>query len=335
MATLTKDGGRWVIRYYDESGKRRKQRTRFPTTKQGRVDALKAARGLVVAAERRRFGIQDPVMHAASESLEGHVTAFEGHLRARNPASRFHPQLMKRLRWMLRGLGVSCVGEIEAGKVERLLVILRQDGIPDRCLSSEELAGERPWHARRRRSPKSPKTRDDYLDALRQFCRWLHATQRIAKNPVGMIARQVSKLHPEATATFRRRALTHEELGRLIDAALRRGVENRLISNPKEAPERLADLQLRGRARGLAYLVAATIGIRVRALCELKWGDLDLVQGVITLRADVAKNKRETRPDLPEWLTSQLRSWRETLRDARGSAPTLEDRVFDLLPAFH
>lgn len=332
MASLVERGGRYTIRYRDVSGRERWKATGIRATANGRREALRVARDLEDQVARARLGLVDKSLEYAALPIEHHVADFELHMRSRGRSPGHRAQVSMRLGRMLRGLGAKRVGDITAEAVERLLIELRESGIPDRCLTKEELESEPEFRRRRRGRVKSAKTRDDYLDSLRFFCRWADEHGRMPSNPIRSVKQLRSKSRSGVDVTFTRRAMTREELGRLVSAARERGVANKLKAAPSTAPQVLEELRLRGEARALAYTLASTLGVRQAALCAIRWEDLDLRSGVLRLRAEHAKNGREIRPDMPVWLVEEFQKFRERLAKCAGGVPSSAERVFALLP---
>lgn len=137
-------------------------------------------------------------------------------------------------------------------------------------------------------------TQNGYRVALSGLFGWLVEDERWPTNPVSHV-RPVEKGEP----TRERRALSREELDRLVAAA----------------PQR----------RGVAYLVAATAGVRRSELGALRWADVDLDAATLRVRATTAKNRREAIQPLPPGTVAALRAWRGLRQPA--------DRVFDHVPS--
>jgi len=142
----------------------------------------------------------------------------------------------------------------------------------------------------------SPRGKNHYFECLRSFCRWCVRKGRMAENPVA----RVERLPEAGTARRARRALTPDELARLLAVI---PDEHRLV-----------------------YLAAAFTGLRRAELEALEWGDvhLDTPRPFIQLRAETTKARRgdtvPVRADLAE-----------ALRQARGEAEDGE-RVFACVP---
>ncbi len=120
------------------------------------------------------------------------------------------------------------------------------------------------------------KTLNEYQAAAFQFCKWLE--KRIGNNPMRSVERIKSLGDPRRT----RRALTTEELYRLVNVA---------------------------GERGIVYLVAAVTGLRRGELSKIEWRDvhLDGSQPYISVRSSIAKNAKLVAQTLPPKVAAALR----------------------------
>jgi integrase len=149
-------------------------------------------------------------------------------------------------------------------------------------------------------------TRNEYLISLSAFCNWAVKTERLVRNPVAGIG----KADRSSDRRHVRRALTADEVARLLDAARRRPVAE-VGRKPVPLPDddksgrsswtkepltadnfgrcyadglqRLSDqhrrrvkLEALGRERALFYLMAASTGLRRGELVSLTIGQLQL-----------------------------------------------------------
>jgi len=148
------------------------------------------------------------------------------------------------------------------------------------------LAAEVPWKyladvtperfcSWRREQNKSPKTLNEYLSAIGALLNRLESV--IGQNPLRSVERMQMAVEPQR----QRRAFSADELRRLIAA---------------------------GRKRGIIYLVAASTGIRRGELRSLEWRDvvLDMAQPLIFVRKSIAKNHKDARQPLPDYVAREL-----------------------------
>ena len=127
----------------------------------------------------------------------------------------------------------------------------------------------------RRRQTKSPKTLNEYLSAIGGLLNWLEPA--IGPNPLRFVERTQTAIESKR----KRRAFSVDELRRLIAA---------------------------GGERGIIYLVAASTGIRRGELRSLEWRDvvLDMAHPFIQVRKSVAKNHKDAKQPLPEYVGREL-----------------------------
>jgi len=125
----------------------------------------------------------------------------------------------------------------------------------------------------------SPSTQNRYRGALSAFLNWLVREGRWHENPM----RQVPAV-PVHEPTRRRRAATEEEMRRLL-----------LVAPPY---------------RSIAYLLAASVGLRRSELAALLWSDIDLRSRTVLVRAGSAKNRKEVALPLHAGCIEALRRWR-------------------------
>ena len=135
----------------------------------------------------------------------------------------------------------------------------------------------------------SPKTLNEYLGHLSAFMTWLGRKGHMALHPL----KTVGKVETRGQERVKRRALTDDELSRLISSSGR---------------------------RGLIYHVAAYTGLRRGEMMALLWADLhlDVAEPFIEARASTTKNKKTaTLPLVPE-LAQALRDFRAQQSSATG-----------------
>lgn len=111
----------------------------------------------------------------------------------------------------------------------------------------------------------SPKTLNDLLGAMMTFLGWLKHQHRLGDNPL----EHVQRIDTRATRKQHRRALSADELGRLLSVA---------------PPH-----------RSLVYQVAAYTGLRRSEMMALQWADFTLEGSapVVRVRASITKNRKD------------------------------------------
>ena len=206
---------------------------------------------------------------AALRPLTELLDAWEEHLLAKGTSRRQITQVLGRARRLFEGAGIAVWNEIDAGRVEQYL---------------------RGARARKKR-PLSARTSNFYLQAARQFCRWAVRVGIATEEPL----RILTPLNPESDRRKERRALTAEELARLL-AKTETGPRLHGIPGPE---------------RALIYRVAVETGLRRNEIQTLLVGDLDVAapeRASVRVRAKNAKNGRDARLPLRDATARALRA---------------------------
>jgi integrase len=223
-------------------------------------------------AEMERAGISDPFRDHRKRPLAEHLTDFESSLRAKG-VTEDHVKLVSfRARKLVDGCGFRSIPDISASRAMNFLADLKRAGL-------------------------SIQTCNFYLQAAKQFCRWLVKDRRTQDNPLAHLSGGNVKLDRRHD----RRALSVDELNALLDAA-RRGETFRGLS---------------GSERALLYTVAAFTGLRASELASLLPSsfDLDAETPRVTVAAAYSKHRRQDVLPLHPQLVGLMRSWLE------GKAP--------------
>lgn len=145
---------------------------------------------------------------------------------------------------------------------------------------------------RRRAEPWSHATFNLYAGALRSFGRWMARHRITAAN----VFEPVSKLNPDETRTFGRRALADAELATL------------LARTPTHGP--LCGLS--GQDRAMLYRLAAYTGFRISELASLTPESFEVAGGVAvsaTVRAGHSKRRRTDTQPVPAAVGAAVAAW--------------------------
>jgi integrase len=167
--------------------------------------------------------------------------------------------------------------------------------------------------------------------AARQFGLWLVQTRRLQFDPF----EGLKPLNEAEDRRHVRRALTPVEAERLLDAARRRPLAQAEAErvhagvSPAEG-ERLTAL---GATRALVYLIALGTGLRKGEIRRLRWCDLDLERGRVTVTAASAKSRRLQTVDLHERVVAALKAARP--RTAAPTDPVVAPGAFPNTLTFH
>lgn len=130
------------------------------------------------------------------------------------------------------------------------------------------------------RQETSNKSKNEYLISARTLLNWMEKRTRIVANPL----KSVELLPKDAEKRRPRRAFSDEEFAKLLNASGERFV---------------------------AYLVAATTGLRFGEMFEIERRDirLDEKEPRILARATTTKNKKEASPQLHSEVVAHLRAF--------------------------
>lgn len=203
-------------------------------------------------------------------------------------------RMEKRIRVILDGLKIKFLSDLDPVAVDRFLA---------------ELAHKRDY---------SGITRNEYITSIKSFTKWAVTFRRMKDDPLAGLRvterRAIDPAHP-------RRALTSDEIARLLDAAERRPLlELKIVrTGPnkgkplgKVKPEAEAQANHKGRERRLVYLLAVWTGLRRSEIRQLTWGDLhlDSMPCRLQLRARTTKSKRADLLPIHPQLADALRDWR-------------------------
>ena len=273
MASIFKRGrdkGRkgtcWFVSYDDESGKRR---TKKGFTDKGLTEQL--AGKLETEVMLRKRGMIDPFQDKIAGQrrlpIADHLQAFES---SRSHGTRKHARLTTtRVTKVIEGCGIRSLGEIDRDRVNSFLGPLRAD---------EDL---------------SNRTYNHYLQAIDSFCNWCVETQRLTQNPLIGLPR----LNAEEQIRHKRRALTPEEFGQLVESARSSNEEIQCYT---------------GEERARIYLISYMTGLRRAEIGSLtpRSFDLNSVPPMLTVDAACSKHRKTDvlplHPDFVEMLADWL-----------------------------
>ncbi len=255
----------WYIGYTDHRGKRC---TVKGFTDRGATERLAAK--LEHEAMLRKRGLIDPDQEHFAErrkvAIAQHVTAFEKSLAKNSPK---HVKLtLSRVRRIVVGCGFKTVAEITVEAVEAFL----------QELATKEDIGNR--------------TYNHYVQAFDEFCNWLVSSKRASANPILGLER----LNTEVDVRHRRRALTADEVGNLIDSARSSGESIQCFD---------------GETRARIYILSYLTGLRRNELGSLMPQSfvLDGDPPTVTMEAAFSKHRRRDVLPLHPALVPMIRDW--------------------------
>jgi integrase len=274
----------YYVAYDDENGRRR-------TVKAYRDKESSEAMGkrLEDTVAKRREGLIDGFDEHRRTPVDQHVDAFFAGQRSKRA-----PQKKMQINRIIAGTKVSRIHELDTPRIEQFL---------QTCQKNEEMAD---------------RTVNEYIASIKEFTKWAVTNGRLPTDPLLGLRRigqnAIRLAHP-------RRALTLEQIARLLDAAERRPLmemkmirtgprRGQLIANLR--PHAIAEGQRLGKERRIAYMLAFFGRLRRSEIGALQWGDLhfEAHPAKLKLRAHTTKSKRADVIPLHPQLDDELRAFR-------------------------
>ncbi len=159
----------------------------------------------------------------------------------------------------------------------------------------------------------SNRTADTYTHSLKAMLSWAVAAGVIAANPVASLKRLPSSKDHQV---YRRRALTDEEIERLLAASRAEDEELEVLAADTRVPQTPL------------WLFLLETGSRWGETRLLAWGDVDLSRRVVVLRAENTKSRKQRAVPLSDGLMAELVRMRALQETVLGRLPNVEDAVF-------
>jgi integrase len=218
-------------------------------------------------ANRIAAGIIDKFEDQRKRPLAVHLDEFEASLRHKGCTPRHVLLLMSRVRRIVTGCKFQMIRDLEGSAVERFLAKLK----------TEKNLGTQ--------------TVNFYLQAIKQFTRWLMLDRRTNDNPL------IHLRYGNVRCDIRRqrRELTDSEISHLLEAT-RNGVVRSLLT---------------GEQRFMLYATALGTGLRASELASLTPRSFELTGEFpsVTIEASDEKARRGATLPLPSDLVGLLTSW--------------------------
>jgi len=271
-----KKGGYFYITYHIRPGVRRTVKAakdRAATEALARkleADAMLRNNGVIdvkadqyARAEARRLVVKD----AEGRVTDGHVADFRAVLLAKGTTAKHAQMTQARAVTIVEECKAEHPSDLAASKVQTAVAALRD------------------------REDISLQTCNYYLRAMKQFSRWLWRDGRTRDDPLAHLSGYNSQLDRRHD----RRALTEEELARLIRAA-EKGTKVRAMTGPE---------------RAMLYHLAVGTGFRANELRSLmpESFDLDADPPTVTVQAAYSKHRRKDVQPIRRDLANLLGPW--------------------------
>ncbi len=256
MATVFKRNGKgnWIIQWFDHEGVRREKSSRMTDKRAAERLASKLESDVML----RREGIIDPSADRLAEHggqpLTEHLEEYLDDLRHKGCNPRHAKTVERQLNRMFDDIGAKRLSDLDAVHVQRHLRALRN--VPVKQLRAASKKQDKDVRM------IGPRTINAVRSAIIAFLNWNVRTERLANNP----CQHIPKVDETRDKRVKRRALTEEELNRLISTS---------------------------GTRATFYLVAALTGLRMKEMASLTWDDVDLPNAALLVRANNGKSKRD------------------------------------------
>lgn len=211
------------------------------------------------------WGMVDMRARLAAQPLAVHIADWITDVRNRGKSENHAALLEARVNKIIVGCGFNRYADITVERVNAYL-------------------------AERKRADASTQTLNHHIGAIKQFTRWMFENDRAGELRLAGL----KKSNVEADRRYVRRALTVEELSRLIATTQASKIDRNCAG---------------GAERAIVYRVATATGLRANEIRTLTAGafDLDSDKPTLTVKASNTKNRRAVRFALAADLAAALR----------------------------
>jgi integrase len=219
-------------------------------------------------AEQAQVGIIDKYKEQRKKPLVEHLNDFRASLENKGTTEKHACLVYNRAKAVIECCKFAYIADIAASRVQRYLAERRRDGL-------------------------SIRSSNFYLQAIKQFCRWLVADNRAAENPLTYLQGQ----NPKTDIRHSRRALSVDELNKLI----------------KSTAQGQKHSGMTAKERTMLYRLALTTGLRAGELASLTWQSFNLMDSTpsVTVLAAYSKHRRDDVQLLPLEVAEQFRKWQQ------------------------
>ncbi len=277
-----------------------------------------AAMSVLTDLEHRAELVKANVITATEDAIADHqhspiilhIEDYLLHLRSRQTSEHHRTNVRGCLNRLLRDCGFVQLADLSASPIERWMLDSETSGLAAR-------------------------TRNRHLSAISAFANWCVETDRLSRNPFDRVA----KANEKADRRRQRRAMTEDEIGRLLAAARQRPLQDALTVRrgarrgqpvAKIAPQVRMRLDRLGRERALIYKTLVLTGLRLNELASIRVGQCRLEGPTPHLELEAADEKSRQgaliplRADLVAELSRWIEEKAESLSEALCDAPTVQ-----------
>jgi len=260
--TIRKQSQYWYIDYKTADGTRKRVRAFKDKTA-----TCQLAAKLEKESELAQAGIIDRYKEHRKRPLIEHLADFKASLTNKGTTEKHACLVYNRAKAVIENCGFVYMGDISASKVQRYLAERRGGGLGIRSSNF-------------------------YLQAIKQFCRWLVADNRTAESSLAYLSGQ----NPKTDIRHARRALDADELERLITSTLKGQKHSGMT----------------GKERAMLYMLAVSTGLRASELASLTWQSFNLNDSMPSVKvlAAYSKHRRDDTLPLRCDIAKQLALWK-------------------------
>jgi len=258
-----KPAAKWVadVRFADGTRKR----VRFSSNRDAAAIMLAE---LLKGIENEKAGVFDRTAVHRKRPLSAHLDDWKASLNACGRDEEYIALKLTRVRAAFDGCEFAFSHHLAADRLETFL------------------------HDLRLKEGRSIQTSNDWLQAVRQFCRWMVSNDRIDRDPFARLKPGNARVDPRR----RRGEFTPDEIAKLFA----------VVSESKTSFRSLC-----GPDRRMLYRVALGTGYRAAELAALvpNYFDLDSVPPVVILPAEFTKNRKTAAQPIADELAAELRTF--------------------------
>ena len=270
---VKKQSRKWYTKLTDADGIKRP----IPLYTDKTASMHKALR-LKTEFEQAEEGIIDRYREHRKRPLAEHLKDFKESLINKGTTKKQAQQVYNRANDIVIGCRFIFISDISASKIQSYLAEKRK--------STKKKEG----------SPKqgiSIRTSNFYLQAIKQFCKWMVADNRMAENPIAYLSGQ----NPNTDIRHARRALTLDEIEKLLE----------VTTNGKEHHS------MTGKERYMLYILALNTGFRAGELSTLTWQSFDFDDKFpsVTIQDAYTKNRKLTIQQIRCDVAVLFKQWQE------------------------
>lgn len=287
--TVIRQSKCWHIKYIDENDIER--RIKAFTDK---AASKHLASTLEKESALARAGVVDKYKKHRKTPLAEHLNDWKNSLHAKGNTEAYVRLTVSRATKVIQGCKSIFFCDITASMTQSYLAELRKS---EKGLSAQSF--------------------NFYLQAIKQFCKWMVQNQRISESPL----KHLKGLNVRTDRRHDRRTLELDEIMRLLEATVK-------------APKRFG---MTGYERYLLYRFAAETGLRANEIRNLTVGCFDFEKLTVTAKAAYSKRRREDvqpiKSDTAKLLRDFFKGKKANVKALGGTCKQLSKRTSDMIKA--